>query len=247
MSPPAGARRLPDKLDALLYDWHNDRFLKGQLADAPYWCEEFRDADSIAVLGAGTGRVANLLATDRPDRLVLAVDRSAARLRRARSAAGLKTAHADFRTLTTESEFDAVLFPYSTLQMVESAQDRAAAVRTAARILRRGGTLGIDLSTSFEKRLSNPWELTARGPCPGLAAELEEWELLRQGAGTLTVIRRYRADGRDLGQVTERWSHYGSLHLQPLLEAAGFGGIRASCGYGDDGSAHRRLYRATRH
>lgn len=246
MNPPGDRGQLPDELDALLYDWHNALFLESQLADAPHWCQAFRDADSIAVLGAGTGRVASLLAGDYPGRLVLAVDRSAARLLRAQATGGLKTTQADFRTLSTATRFDAVLFPYSTLQMLESAEDRAAAVRTATRILRPEGSLGIDLSTSFEKRQSGPWRLTASGPCPGLATELEEWELLQQGPGALTVIRRYRGDGEDLGQATERWSHYSSLQIQPLLESVGLGEIRVSSGYNDGSSKHRRLYHAMR-
>src|SRR5690349_15485312 len=86
-----------DPILAALYDWHNERVLVSQKADVSFWRQQFHVGRSVAVMGAGTGRVARPLAG--PGRTVLAVDRNLARLGRIPARCGVGRVCAEFLSL----------------------------------------------------------------------------------------------------------------------------------------------------
>jgi SAM-dependent methyltransferase len=154
MTPPDGSKGWDEY--APFYDWENARTL-GR-ADVPFWRRLARRTDGQALeLGCGTGRVSLPLA--RAGVRLVGLDRSAAMLARARrrlrsrrtaprrsAAPGLDLVRGDIRRLPfSAGRFDLVLAPYGILQSLLGDRDLASALREAARVLRPGGLLGVDL------------------------------------------------------------------------------------------------------
>ncbi len=134
---------------APFYDWENARTLGRR--DVPFWRRVAARADGpVLELGCGTGRVSwplaragvDLAAIDRSQPML---DRAQRRGRRPRTAAP-RFVRGDIRALPFEAaRFAMVLAPYGILQSILSDRDLAAVLASVARVLRRGGTFGIDL------------------------------------------------------------------------------------------------------
>ena len=143
---------------APFYDWENARTLGRP--DLPFWRHIASAAGGpVLELGCGTGRVSLPLARAGVD--LVGIDRSASMLALApraragearRSAVGAKAARSvrfvrgDIRALPFgERAFAMVLAPYGVLQSLITPRDLTAALKCVARVVRRGGTFGIDL------------------------------------------------------------------------------------------------------
>lgn len=139
---------------APFYDWENQRTVGRR--DIAFW-RRFAAADDgrALELGTGTGRVLVPLMRDAgaaPSRAaVVGVDLSDAMLRRARTRARrarlpLRFARGDIRALPYRgSSFAAVMAPYGIIQSLTSDADLDAALAEAARVLKKGGRLAVDL------------------------------------------------------------------------------------------------------
>ncbi len=133
---------------APFYDWENARTLGRR--DVPFWRRVARRASGpVLELGCGTGRVSWPLA--RAGVRLVAVDRSQPMLDRARRAgrgsrAAPRWIRGDIRALPFAARrFAMVLAPYGILQSLLNDRDLGAVLASVARVLRRGGTFGIDL------------------------------------------------------------------------------------------------------
>jgi SAM-dependent methyltransferase len=239
-SPGTALRDLPDPvLEAALYDWHNTHRLRDQRQDVAFWVALTKTAARVLVLGAGTGRVAVPLA--RAGRTVTAVDLKPARLAVIGACPNLVTVCGDMRRLPLcRARFDAAVVPYSTFQALPGPADRKAALAEAARVLTPDGTLHIDVSTSFDLRPATPWRLVLSAPFPPAATIVEEWERSVQHEDHMLLEKSFRADGRVVLQLTERWTHFHDLDLETDLPEEGFTITKVDHGYG--APTHRRIY-----
>ncbi len=135
---------------ARFYDWENARTMGRR--DVRFW-QDFarREAGPLLELGCGTGRI--LIPVARTGARVVGVDRSApmlasakTRARRLARASRPRLVRADIRSLPfPDCSFSAVMAPYGILQSLTKDRDLAATLAESARVLKRGGTLGIDL------------------------------------------------------------------------------------------------------
>ena len=136
---------------APFYDWENAQTLGRR--DVAFWQRIAAGADGdVLELGCGTGRITLPLA--RHDIDVVGVDRSAPMLERAR-ARTLRTSRtlstpkfvrADIRHLPfRRGRFAMVLAPYGILQSLTRERDLSQTLESVARVIKRGGTFGIDL------------------------------------------------------------------------------------------------------
>jgi ubiquinone/menaquinone biosynthesis C-methylase UbiE len=135
---------------ARFYDWENTRTMGRK--DVRFW-QDFarREGGPVLELGCGTGRI--LIPVARTGVRVVGVDRSEPMLayagHRSRRLArdqrpGL--VRSDIRALPfPDRTFSAVMAPYGILQSLTRERDLAATLAEAGRVLKRGGTLGIDL------------------------------------------------------------------------------------------------------
>ena len=172
---------------AEFYDWENVRTLGRQ--DIAFWrALARRQRGRVLELGCGTGRLIVPLARAGAD--MTGIDRSVPMLDRARvRARGLvrrarpALVRGDIRALPfAASSFDAVIAPYGMLQSLLRDRDLAAALREAARVLRRGALLGIDLVPDLAA-----WE--EYGPRRRLSG--------RSGTGSrITLVESVRQDRR---------------------------------------------------
>jgi ubiquinone/menaquinone biosynthesis C-methylase UbiE len=135
---------------ARFYDWENARTMGRQ--DVRFW-QDFarREGAPLLELGCGTGRV--LVPVARTGVAVVGIDRSKSmleharrRVKRLRVAERPEMVRGDIRHLPFGSgTFSAVMAPYGILQSLTKEADLAATLAEAARVVRRGGTLGVDL------------------------------------------------------------------------------------------------------
>ncbi len=135
---------------ARFYDWENARTMGRK--DVRFW-QDFarREGGTLLELGCGTGRI--LIPAARTGVRVVGVDRSepmlayaSRRARRLPLAQRPGLVRADIRALPfPDRSFSAVMAPYGILQSLTRERDLSATLAESARVLKRGGTLGIDL------------------------------------------------------------------------------------------------------
>ena len=136
---------------APFYDWENRRTVGRR--DLRFWTDLAKQANgTVLELGCGTGRLSVPVA--RVAHRFVGIDRSEpmlrrlrTRLRRVRLAATAEIVRADIRALPFRKRWRCrlVMAPYGMLQSLLSDADLDAVLSAAARVLSRGGILGIDL------------------------------------------------------------------------------------------------------
>jgi len=135
---------------ARFYDWENAQTMGRR--DVRFWQRlASRTSGPVLELGCGTGRVAVPMA--RAGAHVVGIDRSASmldrarkRMRRAKLDGALQLVRGDVRHLPfPDASVGLVAAPYGILQSLLDDATLDAALASAHRVLRKGGTLGIDL------------------------------------------------------------------------------------------------------
>jgi SAM-dependent methyltransferase len=155
---------------APFYDWENVRTIGRR--DVAFWrAIAAREGAPVLELGCGTGRV--LVPMARTGLPVTGIDRSApmldyARRRARRLPAGARPAivRGDIRALPfPRASFGLVVAPYGMLQSLILDRDLMSALREAARVLQRGGLLGVDLVPDLSRwdEYSKTVRLAGRG------------------------------------------------------------------------------------
>ena len=172
---------------APFYDWENARTLGRR--DVPFWRNLALRADGpVLELGCGTGRVSlplgragvRLIGIDRSERMLA---RARARTKRARLSHRISLIRGDIRgtPLATRS-FSMVMAPYGILQSLLRERDLTSTLNEVRRVLRPGGTFGIELVADlpawgeYKKRVS-----------------LEGWRG-RRGGAHVTLVETVRQD-----------------------------------------------------
>jgi ubiquinone/menaquinone biosynthesis C-methylase UbiE len=149
---------------APFYDWENALTLGRR--DVPFWrTVALNVGGRLLELGAGTGRISIPLA--RAGVPVVGIDRSEPMLARARQRLNraklqrrLRLVRGDIRFLPFRRPFDMVLAPYGMLQSLLRERDLQATLAAVHRVLKKGGTLGVELVADlpswqeYEKRVS---------------------------------------------------------------------------------------------
>jgi SAM-dependent methyltransferase len=160
---------------APFYDWENAQTLGRR--DLPFWRSVLaRERGPILELGCGTGRLLMPLArAGLPmvgiDRSGPMLDRALARRRRMPRATRPAIVRGDIRALPfPPRRFGAVLAPYGMLQSLVRDRDFDGALADAARVLRRGGLLGVDLVPDLPRWEAYRRQVSLRGRTPDGAA-----------------------------------------------------------------------------
>jgi ubiquinone/menaquinone biosynthesis C-methylase UbiE len=180
---------------APFYDWENARTLARR--DVSFWTRIARQANGrVLELGCGTGRMSRPLASAGVD--LVGIDRSEAMLARAMQAicpdGARRTRNAgqsgsryirvrgDIRTLPfADRSFSMVLAPYGVLQSLTRRRDVTDALQSVARVLGRGGLVGVDLVPDVPNWREYTDKIQMRG---------------RLGAAQLTLVESVRQDRR---------------------------------------------------
>jgi ubiquinone/menaquinone biosynthesis C-methylase UbiE len=150
---------------APFYDWENARTLGKR--DVPFWRNlALQAGGQVLELGCGTGRVSlplgragvRLVGIDRSERMLA---RARVRTKRARLSKTITLIRGDIRlTPFGEPRFSMVLAPYGILQSLLRERDLAATLNEVHRVLKPGGTFGIELVADlpswkeYQRRLS---------------------------------------------------------------------------------------------
>ena len=149
---------------APFYDWENARTLGRR--DVPFWrTVALNTGGRLLELGCGTGRISIPLA--RAGVPIVGIDRSAPMLARARQRVTraklgrrVRLVRGDIRFLPFRFRFDMVLAPYGMLQSLLRERDLQATLAAVHRVLKKGGTFGVELVADlpswqeYEKRIS---------------------------------------------------------------------------------------------
>ena len=135
---------------APFYDWENARTLGRR--DVPFWTRLAAAAHGrVLELGCGTGRVTfpiaragvSIVGIDRSEAMLA---RAIARRRRARRALDLHLVRGDIRHLPfPDASFPLVIAPYGILQSLLRDRDLADTLAAVGRVVRPGGTFGLEL------------------------------------------------------------------------------------------------------
>lgn len=229
---------------APFYDWENAQTLGRR--DVPFWTGVAKQARGrILELGCGTGRISlplvragtSLVGIDRSDAM-LARAQTRARQLRARSRAPrtkrLSLARGDIRSLPfTSASFGLVIAPYGILQSLLRDKDLNDTLASVARVLKPGGTFGLDLVPDVPQWKEYTDRVQMRGPGPQ-GTHLTLIESVRQDRRRrLTMfdqeyrVRRGRTTSRHPFTLTFRTVPISSMIRR--LERAGFA-VRAILG-----------------
>lgn len=190
---------------APFYDWENARTLGRR--DVPFWRSVALASGGLVLeLGCGTGRVAmplgragvRLVGIDRSDPMLVQARR---RVARARLAGRVGLVRGDIRALPfPASAFAMVMAPYGMLQSLLRERDLAATLAAVHRVLRRGGTFGVELVADLPS-----WDEYRK------RVSLKGWRR-RRGGAHVTLVETVRQDrARHLTifdqEFTERRGH----------------------------------------
>jgi SAM-dependent methyltransferase len=207
---------------APFYDWENARTLGRR--DVSFWRRVALEAHGpVLELGCGTGRVSLPLA--RAGVHLVGIDRSMPMLdrlrtalspgtgRRSPAARSLKKSHTRFSSLRLvrgdirwlpfeDGAFETVIAPYGILQSLLAERDLVDALASVSRVLRRGGTFGLDLVPDVPtwREYSNRVQLRGRAG-PGVHLTLVESVRQNRARRLTTFEQRYIA--RRNGRATE--------------------------------------------
>ena len=132
------------------YDWENAQTVGRR--DIAFWKRMAAAVDGpVLELGCGTGRVALPVARDGAtvvgiDRSGPMLDRARQRAKRARLQPQVKLVRGDIRYLPfPDRSFPLVMAPYGILQSLLVERDLAKTLAAVSRVLRKNGTLGLEL------------------------------------------------------------------------------------------------------
>jgi SAM-dependent methyltransferase len=171
---------------ARFYDWENAQTMGRR--DVAFWRRlAAKTAGPVLELGCGTGRVAVPVA--RAGARVVGIDRSASmlaqarkRLRRSKLAGSLQLVRGDVRFLPfPAARFGLVAAPYGILQSLLDDATLDATLAAVHRVLKKGGTLGIDLVSDLTSWSEYSRRVKLRGPSG-------------RGGGRITLIESVRQD-----------------------------------------------------
>jgi ubiquinone/menaquinone biosynthesis C-methylase UbiE len=186
---------------APFYDWENARTLGRR--DVPFWQRMAAGVRSpVLELGCGTGRVAVPLT--RAGLRLVGIDRSQQMLTRAaarRASLAAKTKRRGLLTLVrgdirrlpfADAQFGLIIAAYGILQSLLSDRDLRDTLRSAHRVLRPGGLLGIDLVPDVPQWREYTNRVQMRGRARG-GAHLTLIETVRQQPTRrrTTFVQRY--------------------------------------------------------
>jgi hypothetical protein len=228
---------------ALLYDWHNGLRLQRQSADVAFWMRITENTCNVAIMGAGTGRIAVPLAL--AGRQVVALDLDLARLKRIPSTAGLHPVSANFLKAPLAPIFDYIIFPYSALQLVPIRSVKSA-LRSSLSALSPSGTIWIDVSESFRTRPAHNWRCVLEGDCPDRGVLIQEWQRCQHYKDHLQLGVRFETRGEIVAESIERWYYHDGHAFAAAFEEAGLVVQEVRCGYDAEGGSHRRIYNLSR-
>lgn len=136
---------------APFYDWENAQTVGRR--DVAFWTRLAAvQQGAVLELGCGTGRITVPVAREGArivgvDRSAEMLDRGRQRLRRARLTSVASLVRGDIRALPFRARpgFSLVMAPYGILQSLTREADLRAALTSVHRVLKRGGTFGVDL------------------------------------------------------------------------------------------------------
>ncbi len=210
---------------APFYDWENARTLGRR--DVAFWQRVAAEADGrVLELGCGTGRISVPLAKSGVD--LVGVDRSQPMLDRLRKrTSAVSIASADIRDLPfRRRSFSMVLAPYGILQSLVRESDLTATLESVARVIKRGGTFGIDLVPDVPNWREYTNQIQHKGQAKG-GARLTLVESVRQDPRRhLTTFEQQYIERRGARKTIHRFElTFRTLTIAQMstrLEHAGF-------------------------
>jgi ubiquinone/menaquinone biosynthesis C-methylase UbiE len=225
---------------APFYDWENARTMGRQ--DVRFWQDVARrEGGPVLELGCGTGRLT--LPVARTGLRVVGVDRSRPMLayafRRARKlprARRPRLVLGDIRQLPLRGgRFSVVMAPYGMLQSLTRDRDLAATLAEAARVLCRGGILGVDLVPDLPAWDEYDDKVTFRGRNERTGGHVTLRESVRQDRRRrLTLFDQEYVERRGSKTSRHRFSlAFRTLPLPDIVARVEKAGFRATAVLGD--------------
>lgn len=222
------------------YDWENARTMGRK--DVRFW-QDFarREGGPVLELGCGTGRV--VVPVARTGVPVVGIDRSGpmleyARRRCRRLAVASRPAlvRGDIRALPfADRRFSAVMAPYGILQSLTKDRDLGATLTEAARVVRPGGTLGIDLVPDLLAWDEYRNQTRLSGRLPSSAGHVTLIESVRQDRRRrLTIFDQEYVERRGGRVARHRFSlTFRTLPLPQMVARVEQAGFRVTAVLGD--------------
>jgi ubiquinone/menaquinone biosynthesis C-methylase UbiE len=225
---------------ARFYDWENAQTMGRR--DITFWQGlARRTGGPILELGCGTGRVAIPVA--RTGARVVGIDRSEsmltrarAKLRRAKSAGSLALVRGDVRQLPfPDRSFRLVAAPYGILQSLLDDRTLDAALASAARVLIKGGTFGIDLVSDLPSWREYDGRVKLRGRVGRSETRITLVESVRQDpARGLTTFDQEFIERRGRESRSHQFSlSFRTVSVEDMVARLARHGFRVSAVLGD--------------
>jgi len=245
---------------ARFYDWENAQTMGRR--DVRFWQRlAAKTAGPVLELGCGTGRVAIPVARAGAD--VVGIDRSASmlararkRLRRSKLDGSLQLVRGDVRLLPfPRASFGLVAAPYGILQSLLDDATLEAALEAVHRVLRKGGTFGIDLVSDLTSWAEYDRRVKLRGPVGRGLTRITLIESVRQDrVRGLTSFDQEFVERRGRVSRSHRFSlAFRTVSVEEMTRRLDRHGFRISAVLGDyeggpwDSRADVWLILATRH
>lgn len=235
-----------NKLLAKSYDFYNEHMLRGQNMDIDYYIRELQNYQSknILVVGAGTGRVAIPIFKDL---FVDALDIDQYRLQVLQEKCpNIVCYNMDICNETPNKEYDAIIFPYSTIQLLGNEENIALALLNCSKILALNGVLIFDASESFNYKPDVDRMCLFEDYSKDIKSKISVYYQAKRFAEYIRFITEFYIHTNNITLTEiEQYLYYDKNRMSELVNYS-FNIVKIDNGYQNDLFLHKHLYHCKR-
>lgn len=235
------------KLLAIMYDFYNQHTLRDQNRDIDYYIKQIQkySAESVLVVGAGTGRVAiplsnytNVTALDfDEERLNVLISKNT----------NINVICCDFINFNPLEKYDLIIIPYSTIQFCGDITKINRIFNKLSQIMTEQTICIFDVSESFNKKQEKTKEFLFKDFCDEIKEQVEVYYTSKRYNDFIEFFIEYRFIEKNYNVIeNEKYFYYDQETFSSLLNKNNLLLLKIDNGYDDNVFQHKHLYHCRR-
>lgn len=232
---------------AYMYDFYNLHMLRGQNDDIEYYKEQIKNykAKSVLIVGAGTGRVAIPLSEIVE---VTALDFDEGRLDVLKEKSNkIMTICCDIRNFIPKSQYDMIIFPYSTIQFSNSEEAIDSILKQLLKYISLKTIILFDISASFSSKENQENTFLFTDYCKSVDDNITVYYTSKKYDKYIEFKVVYKLEHHNFSLLEhERYYYYDKNMYKNLFNQNNLAIVKIDRGYGKDNFVHKHIYHVKR-
>ena len=234
---------MTNKLLGYMYDFYNQHTLKGQNDDILYYQKLLQKyhPQNILIVGAGTGRVAIPL-SEKVEIVALDFDKGRLEILNEKNNL-IKTVCTDFIDYQTNTKFDMVIFPYSTLQFSNDPKKLNQIFKKTKEITNNKSIVIFDVSDSFEHKQEVDHLFLFKDYCEKVDDEISVFYSAKKYKQYIQFNVEYDLLNKKINLLEQEiYYYYNKQQLNKIIKQNNFMILQIDLGYGNGQFLHKNIY-----